>query len=617
MTDTEQDPGLEQLLVFLKQNRSFDFTGYKRSSLTRRLKRRMMTVGIDTFGDYQDYLEVHPREFELLFNTILINFTGFFRDSEAWRHIADQIIPSILDTVPGDAPIRVWSAGCASGEEAYTIAMLFAEALGLQAARRRLKIYGTDVDEHALTQARQALFSERALQAVPAELRERYFEPVDDQYLFRKELRRALVFGRHDLMHDAPISRLDLLICRNTLIYFNRQSQKRIIANFHFALKETGYLFLGRAEMLLAQDNLFEAESITHRIFGKIKDVNLRDKLLMTVSKEPERKARSQDASRLWKMALNASPAAQIVVDQQGFLALINERARRYFALQPSDRGRPFRDLELSYRPVELRSIIEEVQSVGNPVRLEDVEWTPADGKGQYFDIEVAPLADMEGTSIGAHIAFVDVTARQHLGRELEQARQNVQTTNEELQSTNEELETSNEELQSTVEELQTTNEELQSTNEEMETVNEELQSTNEELQAVNEELREQTLEADKATIFLESILASVDVGVVVIDRDFHVLLWNEQAEELWGLRSGEVRGRSILNIDTGLPVKQLVEPLQQLWSRPDDSTHEVIMEAVNRRGRSLRMRIKMTKRQTGNGQPPGIVLLMEEETHA
>ena len=604
MADQTNNSGLEDLLLYLKQNRSFDFTGYKRSSLTRRLERRMTSVGAETFEEYQDYLEVHPREFELLFNTILINFTGFFRDAEAWTCVADEIIPKILTTVPPEAPIRVWSAGCASGEEAYTIAMLFAEAMGADDFRQRLKIYATDVDEDALNQARHAVYSERAVQAVPDELRSRYFELLDDRYVFRKDLRRTLVFGRHDLMRDAPISRLDLLMCRNVLIYFNRHAQRRIITNFHFALNEAGYLFLGRSEMLLAQDNLFEAASVPHRIFRKVADVRLRDRMLMLPAREAEQEARSRATTdQLSEMAFESSPAAQVVVDSQGAVVLTNRRAQQLFDLRTSDHGRPFRDLELSYRPVELRSVIDRAQSSNSRIRMEDVERLLPDGQSQYFDIEVTALTVNEDVRIGTHISFMEVTSRHLLRRELLGAKQIAETMNEELQSTNEELETSNEELQST--------------NEEMETVNEELQSTNEELQSVNEELREATLKADRVSIFLESILASVEAGIVVIDHDYRILLWNDQATEFWGLRPDEVRGRSLLDLNTGLPVEKLVDPLKRLRNNTEVDQQQIVLDAINRRGQPVRMRITMRLRRTEDPHSHSVVLVMDEEARA
>ncbi|MEQ8962329.1 MAG: protein-glutamate O-methyltransferase CheR [Coleofasciculus sp. C2-GNP5-27] len=214
----EENRIFEYLLEYLKETRGFDFTGYKRSTLKRRVTRRMQSHQIDNFGDYLDYLEVHPEEFEPLFNTILINVTAFFRDTDAWNYLRHQILPQLLQEKDRQGQIRVWSAGCSSGEEAYSIAILLAEMMGLEQLRQRVKIYATDVDEEALNQARLARYSSKALENLSEEWRQRYFEQVGNQYVFRYDIRRVVIFGRNDLVQDAPISRLDLLICRNTLI---------------------------------------------------------------------------------------------------------------------------------------------------------------------------------------------------------------------------------------------------------------------------------------------------------------------------------------------------------------------------------------------------------------
>jgi len=274
----ERNAQFEALLDYLKRSRGFDFTGYKRSSLMRRVLKRMQMVAIEDYGDYVDYLEVHPEEFAQLFNTILINVTAFFRDEPAWDYLTQDIIPKILAEKTDNDPVRVWSAGCASGEEAYTVAMLLAEALGSAAFRQRVKIYATDVDEEALVQARQAGYTDKDLQPIPSELREKYFELAGNRYIFRADLRRSIIFGRHDLVQDAPISRLDLLVCRNVLMYFNAETQARILARLHFALNDIGYLFLGKAEMLLTHANLFNPADLKHRIFTKTSKVNLRDR---------------------------------------------------------------------------------------------------------------------------------------------------------------------------------------------------------------------------------------------------------------------------------------------------------------------------------------------------
>jgi len=239
---TAPDAAFEALLEFLKQTRGIDFTGYKRTSLQRRFQRRMETVECTSFSDYLDYLEVNPEEYELLFETLLINVTEFFRDLASWEHLRDEVLPRLLMDIPQDEPIRAWSAGCAGGHEAYTLAMVLAEALGNEAFTRRVKIYATDVDEDALSRARQATYSAKDVENLPQRLLETYFERSGDGYVFLRELRRSVIFGRHNLLTDAPISKVDLLCCRNTLMYFHSEAQQRILANLHFALADNGTL---------------------------------------------------------------------------------------------------------------------------------------------------------------------------------------------------------------------------------------------------------------------------------------------------------------------------------------------------------------------------------------
>src|SRR3954454_8902210 len=200
-----------QLLDYLKRSRGFDFTGYKKTTLGRRIEKRMSTVGAATFSEYEDFLEVNPGEFTELFNTILINVTSFFRDAPAWEFLTEDVVPRLLESIPPQLPVRVWSAGCASGEEAYTVAMVLAEALGNEEFKARVKIYATDLDDDALAEARHGVYTEEALNAIPAEMVEKYFEPNSRGLAFRPELRRSIIFGRNDLVADAPISRIDLL----------------------------------------------------------------------------------------------------------------------------------------------------------------------------------------------------------------------------------------------------------------------------------------------------------------------------------------------------------------------------------------------------------------------
>src|SRR5215469_4612447 len=545
MSPTERNPDFEALLLYLQQSRGFDFTGYKRSTLMRRVLKRMGQVGLDQFSDYLDHLQVHPDEFAQLFNTILINVTSFFRDSEAWTFLGRDVLSRLLDSKAETEPVRCWCAGTASGEEAYTLAILLAEALGVETFRQRVKIYATDVDEEALAQARQAGYAPRDLEGMLPHFADRYFELVGARYVFRSDLRRSLIFGRHDLVQDAPISRLDLLVCRNTLMYFTAETQARVLARLHYALNDNGFLFLGKAEMLLTHTNLFTPVDLRHRLFAKVPKVSLRDRL-MVVSQagHPDAGNHLGRQIRMLELVNDAMPAAEIVIDATGQVVLTNERARTWFRLNTRDVGRPLQDLEVSYRPLELRSLIDQAYSERRQIGVSNIERRNGDSEVQFMDLCVTPLLENDHGVLGASIIFTDVTRFHRLQEELERSRQ--------------ELETANEELQSTVEELETTNEELQSSNEELETMNEELESTNSELQAINGELRQRTDEVEQVNSFMESVLSSLQLGVVVVDADLRVKMWYGRSEDLWGLRATEVYDQPLMTLDIGLPLTEV-----------------------------------------------------------
>jgi two-component system CheB/CheR fusion protein len=601
-----------RLLDYLKATRGFDFSGYKLSSLIRRVQKRMQQIGVASYADYSDYLEVHPDEFLPLFNTVLINVTGFFRDPQAWQTLAEQALPRILEAKSPHEPVRCWSAGCASGEEAYTLAILLAEALGEQEFRRRVKLYATDVDEEALTQARQGSYTEAEAEGLSPELLGRYFEKAGERWVFRADLRRSLIFGRHDLVQDAAISRLDLLICRNTLMYLNSETQAKVLARFHFALQRSGYLFLGKAETLLSHSNNFRPMDLKTRIFQRTPASNLQDRILALTpahaGADPQGRNRQM---RIRDAALDSGPVAQITLDRRGHLVLANERARRLFNLGPSDTGRLLQDLEISYRPVELRSHIEAASNSRLPVTLKEIGWHSVGSDPKVLEIQIVPLTDGTGALLGATVFFLDLTLQHQLRADLERANQELETAYEELQSANEELETTNEELQSTIEELETTNEELQSANEELETMNEELQSTNEEQRSTNDQLQSRSEELDRTNAYLRSILASLRAAVVVLDKDLKVEIWSEKAQELWGLRSGEVQGQMFFDLDIGLPVEQLRQPILSCLDSGPRGT-ELRLDSVNRRGRPVLCRVGCTRLGDGTGRA-GVILVMEE----
>jgi two-component system CheB/CheR fusion protein len=467
------------------------------------------------------------------------------------------------------------------------------------------------VDEEALTQARLGSYESRAVEEVPPQLLQKYFDRVNDQFVFSKELRRRVIFGRHDLIQDAPISRVSLLTCRNCLMYFNAEAQAQILSRFHFGLREHGILVLGKAETLLTHSINFGAVDVKRRIFTKAAGSGGGERRVtgqLTRALEPD-----DPSQRLIDVSCDVAPLAQLLVDNSGRIVQVNGQLRTVFGVSQRDVGRPLQDLELSYRPFELRSCIDRAYAERRSVTQSDGHWVGPGGQTMFFDILVVPVPDGAGTYLGCSVIFTDVTRARTLQDEVQRTHQELETALEELQSTNEELETTNEELQSTVEELETTNEELQSTNEELETMNEELQSTNEELQTINDEVRERSTEVMELNSFLESILTSLRGAVVMLDRDLQIHKWNHRAEDMWGLRAEEVLHRNFLNLDIGLPVEQLKGPVKACLSRETEFL-ELTMEGTNRRGKRITVKVTCTQvTPSGGGEPTGVILVMEE----
>jgi two-component system CheB/CheR fusion protein len=506
----------------------------------------------------------------------------------------------------------VWSAGCASGQEAYTAAIMLAEELGLDAFRDRVKIYATDVDEQALAEARQAVYSAKQVADIPKPLLEKYFERNGELYTPNRELRRSVIFGRHDLIQDAPISRVDLLLCRNTLMYFNSEAQTRIMERFYFSVNPGGFLALGRAEMLFSHAAMFQPVDLNRRIFKTVPRVRSRDRLLLLAQSGREDDVQQQysDPGRLRDVAFDTAIDGQIVLDTAGRLVAANAVARRNFNLSNVDIGARFQHLELSYRPAELRPSIDRAHDDRRDVTLKNIPWEHG-GAARFLDVMVTPLYDDDRQLLGTRISFVDVTSFKTLQEELRHSKQELEIAYEELQSTNEELETTNEELQSTVEELETTNEELQSTNEELETMNEELQSTNEELQTMNEELRNRSTELNSTNAFLEAVFTSLRSAVVVLDREMRIQVWNAGAMDLWGLRADEAQREYFFALDIGLPVGELHQPIRDVMS--GQPYREVVVAATSRKGKAFECRVSVSPLLGLDRVSTGVILLMEE----
>jgi two-component system CheB/CheR fusion protein len=561
--DAPGDPGHREadareflpLLEKLNAEHGFDFREYKTPSLARRIRRRMRQVQAASVDDYARQLESTPGEYDALLDVLLVNVTHFFRDPDVWAVLRKRILPALLEAHQPPRILRIWSAGCSSGEEAFTAAICVAECLGREASTFDVKIYATDLDEDALATARAALYRVDALKDVPPELVSRHFQKEGQLYRVRREIRKWTIFGRHDLTRDPPLPHIDLLLCRNVLIYFDVSLQRRLVPRFAYALRPGGFLVLGRAESLLAAPP-FEPFDFKCRIFQR---GNLPDRARLSsdefVPPGFVRQARA-DARVAFRFhtIVDALPAAVMAIDHDDTIVTWNAGAESLFGIpQTVAIGKKFRDLDISYRVDGLRSAIEDAKRGDGLARLPPVVFKDRKGVDVHVELSLGRIAN-EDDRVGVVVTALDVTDVAALRTELQRVHEQATTANEELQSTNEELETTNEELQSTNEELETTNEELQSTNEELESTVEELQCTNAELGTMNAELENRSADLDRSDRYHRLVLDALAEAVILLDPGLEVTHWNHAAVRLWGLKPEDGLGRPVAN----LPVPEL-----------------------------------------------------------
>jgi two-component system CheB/CheR fusion protein len=558
----DRDPQIEAILERIREVRNFDFRNYKRATLRRRIERRMSDTKRRTIAEYIALLDKQPAEYDPLISAILIKVTSFFRDEELWKTLSDKVIPQLLSEKRPGEEIRVWCAGSATGEEAFSAAILLAEAMGPAFHNAEVKVFGTDVDEKAIGSARHAVYPAAALESVPAKLRERYFVEEQGGWSVRKEIRRAVVFGVNNLVSDAPISRLDLLLCRNVFIYLDATLQKRVLTRFHYALRPHGVVVLGRSELIPFAGRLFEPVDLSRRIYRKDgrRDAHFGPDRLAnrleqeTVTRDSEETRAGLAASEEFhREVLQSLRLPLIVTALDGTVTSWNASAATLWGRSEGEvAGKKLAALNLPGLAGDL--LIEKTGAVREGRSKSETSagavTRPSAKQPTQLSVEVSPLRNAGHEISGLLYAAHDVSAVRELESELRKASderqsayEQLQNVNEEMQSSNEELETTNEELQSANEELQTTNEELQSTNEELETTNEELQSTNEELDATNRELAARTEEMNTMAFLQRTIIRNLSSAVVVLDVQGRVQIWNLSAERLLGVTEEEAKG--------------------------------------------------------------------------
>ena len=605
-----------------------DFSGYKTRTFYRRIERRMQILQIPSLPAYVDRLREDPGEVNTLFGDLLIGVTNFFRDTKAFEALQQLVMPRLFEGKGPSDTIRVWVPGCATGEEVYSLAILLREQAEQSRSRAKIQVFATDIDEAALAVARAGRYPDTLLQGVSKDRLERFFTSEGTSYVVNKSIRDVCVFSSHSVLRDPPFSRMDLISCRNLLIYLNSELQTHVIPILHYALKPNGFLFLGTSENVTQHGDLFSSIDKKSRIFQRRGDDAAMPHVPalfrrpavagggLAESKEPT--GRSVRQSMEARVLEHYSPA-HVVVSREGDVINYSGGTGKYLE---APAGRPSRALMAVARKglrQPLRSALQEaVESQRTAVR-DNVELESA-GKSERVRITVEPLRG-DGNESLYLVVFGDLRlraleerpARPRKGKardgNLEQLERELRETRERLQSMAEEYETAIEELKSSNEEMVSVNEELQSTNEELETSKEELQAVNEELQTVNHELTVKIDELDRANSDLKNLYESTDIATVFLDRELIVRSFTPAVTRIFNLIPGD-RGRPLTDIFHHLDYAELPQDIQQIFG-----VRQPFERRVNRRDGAAHYIVRALPYWTGSGKVEGAVLTFSDVT--
>lgn len=582
-----QKGALDKTVVLLRAHTGHDFSRYKKSTLYRRIERRMGIHQIGRIADYVRFLRENPQELTLLFKELLIGVTAFFRDKESWAALQGQVLPALLAARAGGKAMRAWVTGCSTGEEAYSLAIAFREVLDRvrPGGQFSLQIFATDLDPDAIERARQGLYPANIAADVSPERLARYFIEEGSGYRVGKEIREMVVFAPQNLIMDPPFTKLDILCCRNLLIYLDAELQRRLLPLFHYSLLPGGLLFLGGAESIGSYTELFSPIDAKARLFRRldapreIPTVEFPSRLYPASSPATQIPKEAALATNLQELAdrlllQQFSPAA-VLVTREGDIVYISGRTGKY--LEPAA-GKANWNIHAMAREglrQELGLALPRALRSGEAVTCRNLR-VVSNGSQQTVDLTVQPIVEPEALRGMVMLVFTDVAAppaaidvgsgkRKSAGsarvKELETA---LQRALEDIRTMREEMQTSHEELKSANEELQSTNEELQSTNEELTTSKEEMQSLNEELQTVNIELQSKVDELSSANSDMKNLLNSTDIATVFLDGALHVRRFTTQATQVFKLLPGDA-GRPLSDIVTALDYPDLQEDARQV----------------------------------------------------
>jgi two-component system CheB/CheR fusion protein len=583
---------LEKVIVVLRMQTGNDFSLYKRSTIQRRVERRMGLHQIAQMSSYVRFLRENPKEVELLFKELLIGVTSFFRDPPAWEHLAREVMPSLLAGRASGSVVRAWVPGCSTGEEAYSLAIVFREALERLKVPRNvlLQVFATDLDRDAIEKARQGVYPLNIAADVSPERLRRFFLQEERGFRVSKEIREMVVFAPQNVIMDPPFTKLDIVSCRNLLIYLSPEVQRRLVPLFHYTLNPGGILFLGSAETIGAFASHFVPLDGKTRLYRRLETapggpIDFPDSFVPRLRPAPagaQPEAETKASARLPILAdrvlLQRFSPAGVLVNERGDILYVSGRTGKYLEAQAGKANWNVLAMARDGLRLDLANAFSRAMREGKEVTVRGAK-VAENGGTQGVDVTVQKLDEPKELRGTLMIVFTDVPAPRERGakakggalhgarfRELEQE---LMRAREEVQTIREEMQTSQEELKSTNEELQSTNEELQSTNEELTTSKEEMQSLNEELQTVNHELQAKVDELSRANNDMKNLLNSTDIATLFLDGELRVRRFTTQTARIIKLIPG----------DAGRPITDLVNDLNYP-ALPDDS-REVLRTLV------------------------------------